>query len=402
MINWMTHHTKRRFMSELKSMLQNHPRYMEDVQNVVNKFGYKERASRGIIINSTSAERVRLSADNYIGRQKSFVVMSPYRNSKGTSIEFVNENMPALETINPNRNVFPTPPGFFVISIDSLPNDGTGEPGYFTLKQYLSAEDPSLLTFNDSRDFIAYLSHQNIYPGSVQIYFDDRIRLIPDVDYIVDYGTSEIRFLKDTPTGYTVSAKYRHGYGEDRKLEFHRNTYQTEIIPGVVLAFGDRATIGDQISIRINESRVETADVYGGKFEVNLELLTYSKDASDREQLVDYVTTSILGRQMALIDSGIELMEVSPGSDAEETFNPETDEYYYEQSISVQLRVDWMIMVPLMLDNVDIEMTSAEMDRTRGHLDGTYTYDLLKAIESDQFEAYNKIFAEQVGLVRIV
>ena len=402
MINWMTHHTKRRFMAELKSMLQNHPRYMEDVQNVVNKFGYKERASRGIIINSTSAERVRLSADNYIGRQKSFVVMSPYRNSKGTSIEFVNENMPALEAINPNRNVFPTPPGFFVISIDSLPNDGTGEPGYFTLKQYLSAEDPSLLTFNDSRDFIAYLSHQNIYPGSVQIYFDDRIRLIPDVDYTVDYGTSEIRFLKDTPTGYTVSAKYRHGYGEDRKLEFHRNAYQTEIVPGVVLAFGDRATIGDQVSIRINESRVETADVYGGKFEVNLELLTYSKDASDREQLVDYVTTSILGRQMALIDSGIELMEVSPGSDAEETFNPETDEYYYEQSISVQLRVDWMIMVPLMLDNVDIEMTSAEMDRTRGHLDGTYTYDLLKAIESGQYEAYNKVFAEQVGLVRIV
>lgn len=402
MINWMTHHTKRRFMAELKSMLQNHPRYVEDVQNVVNKFGYKERASRGIIINSTSAERVRLSADNYIGRQKSFVVMSPYRNSKGTSIEFVNENMPALEAINPNRNVFPTPPGFFVISIDSLPNDGTGEPGYFTLKQYLSAEDPSLLTFNDSRDFIAYLSHQNIYPGSVQIYFDDRIRLIPDVDYTVDYGTSEIRFLKDTPTGYTVSAKYRHGYGEDRKLEFHRNAYQTEIVPGVVLAFGDRATIGDQVSIRINESRVETADVYGGKFEVNLELLTYSKDASDREQLVDYVTTSILGRQMALIDSGIELMEVSPGSDAEETFNPETDEYYYEQSISVQLRVDWMIMVPLMLDNVDIEMTSAEMDRTRGHLDGTYTYDLLKAIESGQYEAYNKVFAEQVGLVRIV
>ena len=196
MINWMTHHTKRRFMAELKSMLQNHPRYVEDVQNVVNKFGYKERASRGIIINSTSAERVRLSADNYVGRQKSFVVMSPYRNSKGTSIEFVNENMPALEAINPNRNVFPTPPGFFVISIDSLPNDGTGEPGYFTLKQYLSAEDPSLLTFNDSRDFIAYLSHQNIYPGSVQIYFDDRIRLIPDVDYTVDYGTSEIRFLK--------------------------------------------------------------------------------------------------------------------------------------------------------------------------------------------------------------
>lgn len=402
MINWMTHHTKRRFMAELKSMLQNHPRYVEDVQNVVNKFGYKERASRGIIINSTSAERVRLSADNYIGRQKSFVVMSPYRNSKGTSIEFVNENMPALEAINPNRNVFPTPPGFFVISIDSLPNDGTGEPGYFTLKQYLSAEDPSLLTFNDSRDFIAYLSHQNIYPGSVQIYFDDRIRLIPDVDYTVDYGTSEIRFLKDTPTGYTVSAKYRHGYGEDRKLEFHRNAYQTEIVPGVVLAFGDRATIGDQVSIRINESRVETADVYGGKFEVNLELLTYSKDASDREQLVDYVTTSILGRQMALIDSGIELMEVSPGSDAEETFNPETDEYYYEQSISVQLRVDWMIMIPLMLDNVDIEMTSAEMDRTRGHLDGTYTYDLLKAIESGQYEAYNKVFAEQVGLVRIV
>ena len=402
MINWMTHHTKRRFMAELKSMLQNHPRYVEDVQNVVNKFGYKERASRGIIINSTSAERVRLSADNYVGRQKSFVVMSPYRNSKGTSIEFVNENMPALEAINPNRNVFPTPPGFFVISIDSLPNDGTGEPGYFTLKQYLSAEDPSLLTFNDSRDFIAYLSHQNIYPGSVQIYFDDRIRLIPDVDYTVDYGTSEIRFLKDTPTGYTVSAKYRHGYGEDRKLEFHRNAYQTEIVPGVVLAFGDRATIGDQVSIRINESRVETADVYGGKFEVNLELLTYSKDASDREQLVDYVTTSILGRQMALIDSGIELMEVSPGSDAEETFNPETDEYYYEQSISVQLRVDWMIMVPLMLDNVDIEMTSAEMDKTRGHLDGTYTYDLLKAIESGQYEAYNKVFAEQVGLVRIV
>jgi len=364
-------------MAELKDILQLHPRYKSDANNVVNKFGYQERSSRGIIINSTSAERVRLSADNYVGTMSSFVAMSPYKNSPATSVEWVNENYVELEKYSASRNIFPTPPGYFLIEIVSLPNEGLSTPGIFKLKKYVKVEEPEIITFNDSRNFLANLSHTNIYKNSVQLYFDKRIRLIPDVDFQVDYKTSEVTFLKETPFGYSVGAKYVYGDKLDTFHEFSMDNYYTNIIPGVTIYFGDRVQENDKILIHVYPERTPVCHAYGGKFEVTFDCLVYSKDASDRESLVDYVTVAILERQMRLIDKGMELMEVGPGSDAEEAFNPETDEYYYEQSISVQLRVDWMVQIPLLLENVDIEFTSKKQDMEKGHLDGSYTYDLL-------------------------
>ena len=76
MINWMTNATKKRIIREIRQILYDHPRYRADYQNVQNKYSFSERPQRGVIINSTSGDRVRLSADNYMGCLSSFCMLT--------------------------------------------------------------------------------------------------------------------------------------------------------------------------------------------------------------------------------------------------------------------------------------------------------------------------------------
>ena len=150
------------------------------------------------------------------------------------------------------------------------------------------------------------------------------------------------------------------------------------MIPGVVLAFGDRTQECDKFNITITEERTDVAEIYGGKFEMTFDLIAFSKDSEDREKLSDYIVMSILDRQSRLGFEGIELLNISPGGENEDVFNAETDEYFYESSIAVTFRVDWQIYHPLPVSIWRGEFTSREEEQAKGHLDGTYTYDLLK------------------------
>ena len=94
MKNFLTNPTKKRVIREIKRILYDHPRYRADSENVQNKFSFDERPQRGVIVNGTSADRVRLSADNYVGRLSSYVMLTNVENFPGTSLEWVRENYP--------------------------------------------------------------------------------------------------------------------------------------------------------------------------------------------------------------------------------------------------------------------------------------------------------------------
>jgi hypothetical protein len=84
--NWLTNALKKRVIKELRKILYDHPRYRADSNNVQNKYAFEERPQRGIIVNDASADRVRLSADNYMGRITSFVMQTPVENKPGTTL----------------------------------------------------------------------------------------------------------------------------------------------------------------------------------------------------------------------------------------------------------------------------------------------------------------------------
>jgi hypothetical protein len=378
MYSWLTSQTKRRVIEELRSILNKHPRYRSSAQDVQDKFSFDERPQRGIIINGTSADRVRLSADNYIGRLSSFVQLAKVGNSPSTTIEWVRENQNYLEEISPKRNIFPSEPGVYFVEVTELPNQAENIPGQFMIDPMLTIVNEPLITFQTSADFEAQLTHIDIYPNSVTLWIDQRRSLVENVDFVVDYETGFIQFLRATPTGHMIFADYRYKTPKIGPFPFNLEEFNVTAIPGAVLAFGDRAEKCDKQAVVIASERVETAEIFGGKFEVNFELLIFSRDSEDRNKMSDFVITSFLEIQNILGLEGIELIDISPGGESEEVYNEAADINYYDTPVSLTLRVDWETHVPLPINIGRLEMVSKSIEDERGYLDGTSIVDLIR------------------------
>lgn len=402
MKSYLTSAAKRRIIHEIQQILRDHPRYSADSENVQNKFSFKERPRRGVIVNSTSADRVRLAADNYIGRLSSFVMLAPWQNCPGTSIEWVRENFTILESVSKRRDVFPSAPGAYLVSVDSLPDDAREVPGQFHIDPILTVHKDPVLVFSHSAVQDAQLPHEDIYPQSLRLWLDGRQVLIPEVDYHVDFASGYITFLKPTPSGVSLYADYRFKSPRLGPFPFHRDSFNDTTIPGAVLAFGDRPQVGDKLAVVTTDTRTETADVYGGKFEIQFELIAFSRDSEDRERLAEYIVTKILERQSALGFEGIELLDVAPGGESEEIMIEGTDEYFYDTSISLSIRADWETYVPLPFVMHRYEFTSKDQELEHGHMDGTYPINLLRAGTSTSLTAIPLMLGKTLTYERVI
>lgn len=376
---WLTNATKKRLIEELRRVLYEHPKYRADSQNVQNKFAFKERPQRGVIVNGTSADRVRLSADNYMGRVSSFVMQAPVQNFPGTSVEWVMENKSLLEQYSRDRTVFPSPPGVYVIEVTKVPDEARGVPGEYFIDPLLSVSNELLIILGPPGAEEAQLSHPDVYQGSVRLWLEGRRPLLVGVDYSVD-SSGLITFLKPVPPGFSVYADYRYAVPRQGPHYFRLDSTDYRAIPGAVIAFGDRAQECDKTAVVVGETRAEVSDVYGGKFEVHFDLVVFARDPEDREKLVDYVVVKILERQNVLGYDGMELLDVAPGGETEEVYVQEIDDYFYDGSVAASFRVDWEIYVPLPVEIFRAEVTSKAAEQQHGFLDGSYPADLLQIL----------------------
>lgn len=379
MKNLLTNPIKERVIHELKTILYNHPKYREDSEFVQNKFSFSERPKRGIVIDGVSAERVRLSADNYVGSLSSFCMLT-WADEKPTSnsLEWIRENFQVLEKISPNRSIFPASPGVYVITVTKVPDVGAKIPGEFSIDPSLDEENETLITFQDSSDTYAQLSRLGVLPASLRLWLNGKVLLIPNVDYTYNSDTGEIHFIRNVPVHETVSAFYRYSDTPIHGIQFWPESTNTTAIPGVILAFGERIELGCKQAVVVTDKRVPVAQVFGGKFELNFNLTLFTRDAEDREKMTDYVVLQFLRLQNNLAFEGIELMDISPGGENEDVYDQTDGTYFYESSISLSLRSDWEIQVPLPITLARVENHSREQELEFGHLDGTYIDDLVK------------------------
>lgn len=401
MITWITNPTKKRIIRELRKILYEHPRYRGDSENVYNKYSFESRPQRGIFVNATSGDRVRLSADNYMGRDSSFCMLAPVQNFPNTTLEWIRENYALLEQYSKKRDIFPSPPGVYIIKVCQVPNEARSVPGQFTVRPILTVTDEPLIVFSGPGDIESQLSRENIYPGSVRLWLEGTHPLLVNVDYHVDDATGAITFLKNPPTGLTIYADYRYETGEQGPFPFFLEESNETAIPGVVLAFGDRAQNGDQMAIAITADRTEVAEIFGGKFEIHFELVVFSRDSEDREKLSDYMIAKILERQNKLGFEGLELLDISPGGENEEVYNQDEDAYYYESSVALSMRVDWETRIALPIEIFRVETTSQTEEQQAGYLDGTVLSDLLKTGTPVDMAGVSTVIGNKIGYARI-
>ena len=335
---------KRRLVQELKDSFAAHPVYGKIVPYIQDRYAFEERPQMGIVVKGASANKVQLSADNFIGPIESHVMLA-YMGAPVFPLEWVRED---AATLNANGGKMPTPPGIYYIEILSVPEDAQSF-GQYMLDPLLTVNDEPVLRFLTGIETEGQLQQIPVQ-GTLRLWENRRFPLQEGVHYRVDYKTGAIEFLERANPGSVVTADYRYEVQSVGPIPYQWNTADIQTLPGVVLAFGKRGAVGDKVAVVVYEDRVETAKAYGGRFDVSFELDVISRDTVQTEEITDLTFMYLwVQKRDRLSFEGIEIVDVSIGGESEEIADETGDEYFYNSSISVQIQADWETHIPLPL-----------------------------------------------------
>ena len=349
---------KRRLVLELKDSFSKHPLYDKVVPFIQNKFSFSERPQFGIVVKSSSANKVALSADNFIGSVISHVMLA-YVGDPVYPLEWVKEDLSGLKA---NNDKMPTPPGIYYLEILSAPDTPQTE-GTFIIDPLLTVNDEPVLRFLTGVESEAQLQQLPVQ-GTLRLWENRRFLLIEGTHYQINYSTGAINLLTRSSAGSILTADYRYSVPSVGPIGFQWNKADFTTLPGVVLAFGKRAKVGDKVAVVVYEDRVETAKAYGGKFDISFDLDVIARDPVQMEEMADLVVMYLWGQKRdSLSFEGIEITDISIGGEAEEIFDETGDDYYYNASLSIQIQADWEIHIPLPLTISRVTATTAEMDK---------------------------------------
>lgn len=346
---------KRRLILELQDSFSRHPLYNKIVPQIQNKFAFTERPQYGIVIKGSSANKVQLSPDNFVGTVQSHVMLA-YVGQPVYPLEWVRED---LDAVRQNNDDFPTLPGVYYLEILKAP-EHPEDDGVFVIDPLLTATDEPLLQIQTGLETTAQLQQIPV-KGTVRLWDGRSYLLAEGRDYTVSYQTGEITFAARFPPGTRITADYRYAVPSVGPLYFRWNSANFTALPGVVLAFGKRAKTGDKVAVVVYSDRVDAANAYGGKFEASFDMDVIARDTTQMEEIADLVVMYLWGEKKPTLEwEGIEVVDVSMGGEAEESADETGDLYYYTASMSVQLRADWEIHVPLPLTISKVTPTTKE------------------------------------------
>lgn len=333
---------KRRIILELQDSFQRHPVYRKIVPDIQNKFSFQERPQFGLVIKGSSANKVQLSADNYIGSILSHVMLA-YVGSPVHPIEWVREDLRDVQ-----ENGVQTLPGVYFIEILQAPTNAS-EDGYFAVDPMLTQTDEAVLLFQSGIEREAQLQQRPILQ-TLRLWLDRKFPLHEGEDYTVDYDTGAVTLLKTFAPNATLTADYRYAGTSLGPIPFKWNSADFTTLPGVIMAFGKRSEVGQKVAVVVYQDRVETAQAYGGKFDATFDIDVISRDAEQMEEIADLLIMYLWGEKRSrLAYEGIEVVDVSMGGESEEIADETSDDSYYTASMSVQLQADWEIHIPLPL-----------------------------------------------------
>ncbi len=248
------------------------------------------------------------------------------------------------------RNI--VPPGLF--TVDFAQNFAAQGQQFSVSAEYI-IENETVIERTTGTEAGAQLDHQNLVPGHESIvlgYTDNqgRISTLKRVDdYNINYSTGVISFVQPLEKNYALYADYRYvptnfPSGPYTFKEFQENS---DAIPGVILSIGRRFQQGDQQVVRVSKTREQQAQIYGGHWEMSLDLAVISKDAMQMEQMADRVVEYFWAvRKNELEKEGLTLNSVEPSGESEEMHIDATGDLYYESSVSINIMSEWQLFKP--------------------------------------------------------
>jgi hypothetical protein len=333
---------KRRLILELRDSFAAHPLYNKIVPFIQNRFSFKERPQFGIVVKGSSANKVQLDAGNFIGTVHSHVMLA-YVGQHSYPLEWIREDRSCIDA----NGGMPTAPGIYYLEVLEAPTVG-GDVGSFVIDPLLTRTNEPVLRFQSGIEREAQLQQVPV-DGTLRLWEDGRFLLKPVRDYVLGVDGA-IELVKRFAPESLLTADYRYAIDSVGPIPFRWNTADYETLPGVVMAFGKRAVASEKVAIVVYEDRVDTAQAFGGKFEASFDLEVITRDTTQMEEIADLVIMYLWGQKKAPLEfEGIEIIDISMGGEAEEVYDETADTYFYTASLSIQLRADWELHVPLPL-----------------------------------------------------
>ncbi len=355
MYYYLVQSLKRRVILELKDSFSSHPVYRKITPFIQNRYSFNERPQYGIVVKGSSANKVALSSDNFVGTIQSHVMLA-YVGQAVFPLEWVREDLKAVQQFG-----MQTAPGVYYLEILKAPTD-TGDKGYFAIDPLLTVSDEPVLIFQTGVEREAQLQ-QIPLQNTVRLYENHRYLLREGTDYRVDYQTGAIELLTGFGKGSTITADYRYAGTSIGPVEFYWNTADFTTLPGVVLAFGKRAETGHKVAVVVYQDRVDAAQAFGGKFEVSFDFDVIARDPIQMEEIADLTIMYMWAQKKSKLEfEGIEIVDISMGGEAEEIADETGENFFYQASLSIQLRADWELHVPLPLTISKVTPTTRQGD----------------------------------------
>lgn len=339
---FLTQALKNRFILELRRFWGYHPKYRGIVGNIQGKYRFEERPQVGITVKNTGGNHVALSADNYVGIVQAYTYLTKVKDAPGVSIEWVREDSVAIQN---NRGTFPSLPGVYYIEIvEDSPGPGGVPRMAFYVDPLLDVAHEQVLQVDPVTFQLANIP----LSGTLRLFEQPSgFMLHEGVNYSVT-ATGEITLVEPLGGGRSLQADYRYPVPSRGPFPFAENTANNAAIPGVVLAFGRRASVGDKMAVVVHSVRQPVALEYGGKWDLNMEIEVVARDVYVQQEISDFSVIFIWGvLRSQLTREGIELNEISLGGESEEIYDDAGEDYFYTSSFSVTAQTEWSLHVPL-------------------------------------------------------
>jgi hypothetical protein len=228
------------------------------------------------------------------------------------------------------------------------------EDNQFTVAPLYIIENEVLIDLTTGTETTAQLAHFPIELDSEQINlaFRNNVKieaLTRGTDYNININTGLITFLVPLMKNYRITADYRYQPQNYVNGPYTFKEYQENhvAIPGIVLSIGRRAKKGDQQIVVVSQFREQQARIYGGHWEMSLEMAAIAKDPMQMEQMTEHLVSYLWGqRKNDLEFEGITLNRVEPSGESEEIHIDTTGDLYFESTVSINLQSEWQRFAP--------------------------------------------------------
>lgn len=208
---------------------------------------------------------------------------------------------------------------------------------------YVDQRTGTSQTVNDIFDYLtkySIASDGDLVPDFFEVYHGSA--LLDPSTYTVDYANKLLTFIELPLSSQDYKVSYRYERGTTGPFPIEKDSYRTDLLPGVILYFSRDFSVGDKAVVLVGKHRKSCMDEYGGKLDMTAELTVVTPNSIHTEEIADELMMFVNTKLKPLFDA--QGMFVSPpehGGESDEDEDEASQKTHPSSSISLRIMTDW-------------------------------------------------------------